>query len=153
MITDDVETRPLTDAEQGLLSAVLDELVPAQADGRLPGAGGLGLAAAVDAALRETPPLRAMVILGLAELDAAARARDPRGFGGLSPAARVEVLQQQGFVLPLTLQVYAAYYAHPRVLEWLGREARPPHPGGYEMAPDDFGLLDKLRGRRRYREA
>lgn len=153
MTTDAPETRPLTDAEHGLLSAVLDELVPARPDGRLPGAGTLGLAAAVDRSLRATPPLRAMVLEGLAELDAAARARDPQGFAGLSAVARVDVLQMQGFVLPLTLQVYAAYYAHPRVLEALGHEARPPHPHGHEMPPDDFALLDAVRGRRRYRDA
>jgi len=151
--TDDVETRPLTDAEHRLLSVLLDELVPARPDGRLPGAGQLGLAVAVDEALRATPPLRAMVLDGLAELDAAARARDPQGFAALPPVERVEVLQQQGFVLPLTLQVYAAYYSHPRVLEALGRDARPPHPGGYEMPPDDLSLLDAVRGRRRWRDA
>jgi len=150
--TDDPETRPLTDAEHGLLSAVLDELVPARPDGRLPAAGRLGLAATVDEALRATPPLRAMIVAGLEELDAAARVRDPQGFAALPPGERVEVLQQQGFVLPLTLQVYAAYYSHPRVLEALGRDARPPHPGGYEMPPDDLSLLDAVRGRRRWRE-
>jgi hypothetical protein len=149
---DDLETRPPTDAEHGLLSAVIDELVPARADRSLPAAGALGLAAAVDDGLRATPPLRAMVLAGLGELADAARARDPQGFAGLSPAARVEVLQQQGFVLPLALQVYAAYYSHPRVLQALGMEGRPPHPDGHAMPPDDFALLERVRrGPRRWR--
>ena len=30
----------------------------------------------------------------------------------------------------------------PQVVEGLGLEARPPHPKGYEMEPNDLGLLD-----------
>jgi len=150
--TDDAAIRPLTDAEQRLLAAVLDELVPARADGRLPAAGRLGVAGAVDEALRAAPMLRDVVLDGLAELDAQARQQDPQGFGALGDAARLALLQQQGFVFPLLLQVYAAYYHQPEVLEALGLEARAPHPVGHEMPPDDLGLLDRVRrGPRRWR--
>ena len=40
------------------LSAVLDELIPPSADGRLPGAGALGLASAIEEKMREQPDLR-----------------------------------------------------------------------------------------------
>jgi hypothetical protein len=129
---------------------VLDEIVPPDDAGRLPGAGQLGLAGPVDAALRKTPALRAMIVEGLAELMGQARERDPRGFWALSPPDRLALVQQQGFLLPLTVQVYAAYYSAPRVLEALGLEPRPPHPQGYELAPDDLGpLLEAVRRRGR----
>lgn len=152
MSADDAETRPLRDGERELLAAVLDELIPARPDGRLPGAGRLGIAGPVDDALRASPALRAMVLDGLAELDAQARQRDPRGFDALDPDARLALLQQQGFVFPLLLQAYAAYYHQPAVLEALGLEARPPHPGGHAMAPDDLSLVEAVRrGPRRWR--
>jgi hypothetical protein len=147
-----VTTRPITDAERRLLTAVLDELVPPRPDGRLPGAGQLGVVDTVDAALCATPMLRDVVLDGLAGLDAEARQRDPRGFDALDATARVALLQEQGFILPLLLQVYAAYYHQPAVLEALGLEARPPHPAGHAMLPDDLGLLERVRrGPRRWR--
>jgi len=42
---------------------------------------------------------------------------------------------------------------HPRVLEALGHEARPPFPTGYVLEPFDAALLDPVRARpKRYRE-
>ena len=152
MSADDSGTRALTDAERHLLAAVLDEIVPARPDGRVPGAGQLGLARDVDEALRRTPALRAMVVTGLSELEEQARQQSPHGFTALSPEERLALLQQQGFLLPLTLQAYVAYYRQPRVLEALGLEPRPPHPQGYAMAPDDLGAVEAVRrGPRRYR--
>ena len=59
----------------------------------------------------------------------------------------MELLNQQAFVLPLTLHAYTAYYQQRRVIEALGREARPPHPRGYEMEPNDLSLLEPVRHR------
>jgi hypothetical protein len=59
----------------------------------------------------------------------------------------------EGFVQSLTFPLYIAYYQHPRVLEALGREARPPHPEGYEIEPFDPSLLEPVRRRPKlYRE-
>jgi hypothetical protein len=148
-MADDPELRTLTDAERRLLAAVLDEIVPPEEGGRFPGAGQLGLAGPIDDALRKTPALRAMIVQGLAELDVQARGREPRGFAALPPPDRLALLQEQSFLLPLTFQVFAAYYSAPRVVEALGLEPRPPHPQGYEMAPDDLTLLEAVRRRPR----
>jgi hypothetical protein len=47
----------------------------------------------------------------------------------------------------VTLQTFAAYYQHPRVLALLGAEARAPYPKGYEVEESDLGLLDPVRRR------
>jgi hypothetical protein len=57
------------------------------------------------------------------------------------------LLQQQAFVLPLTMQAYVAYYQDPRVLGVLGLAARAPHPQGHEMEENDLTLLDDVRRR------
>lgn len=132
---------------QRTLASVLDELIPPSADGRLPGAGQLGLAGYVIEALQKTPELAAMVAQGLSELDDQARRRHAGDFATLARADKVQLLTEWGFVLPLMVHVCAGYYQHARVVEALGLEVRAPHPKGYEMEPNDLSLLDDVRRR------
>ncbi len=144
--------------EARVLSAVLDEIVPPRADGALPGAGALGLIARIETAVRESPDLRPAISQGLAALEERARCRGAASFPELARDARLEVLNElassaPAFLPALIFQTYVGYYEHPRVMEALGLEARPPHPKGYAMDPGDFSLLDPVRERRKmYRE-
>jgi hypothetical protein len=129
---------------------VLDDLVPPSADGRLPGAGGLGLAPYLDRALDAMPPLKEMVAHGLLALDAFARRRNSGGLDAMSAEQRTVTLQEfagTDDALPpiLAIHAYSGYYQHPAVLEALGLEPRPPHPKGYEMEENDLSLLDPVR--------
>ena len=137
------------DDQKSVLRDVLETLIPPSEDGRLPGAGQLGLAEAIDAALDGTPALRDPIAQGLADLgDFAALPASQR-------AARLEehALSHPAFVPGLTFHAYAAYYVHPRVLAGLGMEARPPCPEGYTMEPDDDSLIEPVRERPKlYRE-
>jgi len=133
------------------LGALLDELVPPRPDG-LPGAGGLGLTAELLRALRERPELRAVVVPGLAALDAIVRGRGAALLSELAPADRRAALDalsaQAPALLPtLAFVTFIAYYQDPRVLAALGREPRPPFPKGYELPPLDEALLEPVRRR------
>ena len=144
--------------ETRVLGAVLDELIPARADGKLPGAGTLGLVARIESAVRENPDMRPAVTQGLAALEERARSRGVGSFPELEREARLEVLNElassaPAFLPALIFQTYVGYYEHPRVMQALGLEARPPHPKGYAMDPGDFSLLDPVRKRpKMYRE-
>lgn len=134
------------------LTYVLDEIIPPSADGRLPGAGALGLDEYLAAALRPLPALRAMVGQALAALEVLAIRRDPRGLAALSredrEAALAELAASEHALPPiLALHVYGGYYHHPRVMAALGLEPRAPHPHGYAMEPNDLTLLDAVRRR------
>jgi hypothetical protein len=149
----------LSEDERRALDLVLDEILPASHDGRLPGAGQLGVARYVDAVLRPTPPLHRMIADGLAALDAIARRRGGQPFTALPHAARVAALDElaaseHAFPPLLILHAYAGYYQQPQVLEVLGLEARPPHPAGYATVEGDLpSLLAPVRQRgRMYRE-
>jgi hypothetical protein len=125
-----------------LLDAILDTLIPPSADGRMPGAGSLGLADAVRA---QTQGAGELVSAGLAAVEAA-------GFADLDLEDRVGVLRelestQPAFVLTLYLPACAAYYQHPKVLVGLGLEPRPPHPKGYELEPGNLATLERVRKR------
>ena len=134
------------------LTCVLDQIVPPSADGRLPGAGQLGLAAAIEQGVRERPELEPGLLEGLVALDECARARSADGFVDVAAVERRALLDQAaaqapGFLLPLVFQTLVAYYAHPAVLEALGHEPRPPYPKGYDVPPTDFSILDPVRER------
>jgi hypothetical protein len=134
------------------LACVLDLLIPPSADGRLPGAGKLGLADAIEQGVQVRPELLPGLLQGLAALDEGARGRGADGFAAVAPAERRALLeraaaQAPAFLPPLLFQTLAAYYAHPQVLEALGHEPRPPYPKGYDVPPTDFSILDPVRQR------
>jgi hypothetical protein len=151
----EVQAPELSEDERHALDLVLDEIIPASPDGRLPGAGQLGVARYVDAALRPTPPLHRMIAEGLAALDAIALRRVGQCFTALPHAARVAALDElaaneHAFPPFLILHAYAGYYQQPRVLAALGLEPRPPHPAGYATVESDLpSLLAPVRRRGR----
>jgi len=139
----------LSEDARSALAAVLDCLIPPSPDGRLPGAGALGLVQYVEERLGDAAALLAS---GLDLLDARAAERGATRFAALGPDARQEVLRAHaeadpGFVPGLVFHVFAGYYQRPEVLEALGMPGRPPHPLGYTVDPDDPSLLDPVRHR------
>ena len=152
-MSDETNNSGFSENQKRVLASVLDEIIPPSSDGRLPGAGQLGVASHVEEALRNLPDLRSMIAQGLSDLDDLARSRNETGFATLSQQDKQQLLNEQSFVLPLTLHTYVGYYQNARVVEALGLEARPPHPKGYEMEPNDLTLLDAVRRRPKiYRE-
>lgn len=143
---------PLSDL--AFLNAFFDVAIPPSRDGRMPGAGSLGLNATLAGALAADPILGAAVQAGLQAVRDAALARDPAGFAALSPQARREVVDAQLAAHPMLMigvvvHLYQAYYQHPRVLEGLGVPPRPPFPEGYDLEDTEPELLAKLQTRRR----
>jgi hypothetical protein len=144
--------RRFTPDEALALALVLDELIPPTEDGRMPGAGALGLEDHIAAALHAAPALREMLDQSLAALADLGRRRNPQGLDALSVDERSAVLSElaasEYAVTPvLALHAYSGYYQHPRVLAALGLDARAPHPAGYAIAPNDLSLLDPVRRR------
>ena len=138
--------------QAGTLAAVLDEIIPPSSDGRFPGAGELGLARHVQDALERSPGQWQAIGRALTDLDELAQARGADDFAALARRDRLEVLKEleakhAGFLPGLIFHTYTGYYLNSRVIEALGLQARPPHPEGYEMEPNDFTLLDGVRER------
>lgn len=141
-----------TDDQQRALAPVLDGFIPRSADGVLPSAGELGIAADLGRALERTPGMSTMVLASLAALDRLAERRGAARFTALSPAAQGEVLaelssSEDAFPPMLLIYVFGCYYKHPRILAHYGLDARPPHPTGWQVAPTDLALLDPVRQR------
>jgi gluconate 2-dehydrogenase subunit 3-like protein len=135
-----------TDQRRALV-CVLDALIPPSADGRLPGAGAAGVASHVEGVLRTLPDLHAMVVEGLRDLDAQARAQHERAFVELGEAERTALVGMQGFSYALVPHAYIGYYQVDSVLEAIGIEARAPHPQGYAVPENDLTLLEPVKAR------
>ena len=138
--------------EERTLASLLEVVVPSSDDGRLPGGGDLELGGHLARVVQQTPMLRPVLDYGLSALAALAGARNPGGWTALSGAERTAVLEEfartDQFFLPAFLFLaYSGYYQHPRVVDALGLEARPPHPQGYAMVADDLALPDRVRDR------
>ncbi|MFM8409096.1 MAG: gluconate 2-dehydrogenase subunit 3 family protein [Alphaproteobacteria bacterium] len=146
-------------ARERALVAVLDEIIPASEDRRLPAGGFMVGAGLLEATFRLLPDMRVPVAFGLDAVDRAAAARGHGPFVELDRDERRAVLDEvstadPGFLPTLMLLSYVSYYADPGVLAGISFEARPPHPQGWAMAPNDLGLLDPVRRRgRTWREA
>ena len=134
-----------SDAERNGLSALLDEIIPPGRDGRMPGAGQLGLEARIEADLAKQEGLIEVARAGLAALDEASGG----SFVELDRSRRRGIVDQvvaahPALVPSLVFLTYTAYYEHPQVRVGLGRDPRPAHPGGYELEPFDPDLVEQV---------
>lgn len=139
------------DAE-GALAALLDELLPPRPDGRLAGAGTLGLAPVLLRSVAEKPELRAVLGPGLEAWRTLLAERGGAQLAALAAHERAELLaalaaRAPGLLPTLAFLGFVAYYQDPRVLEALGREPRPPFPEGYAIPAGDLSRLDAVRAR------
>src|SRR6202008_3659725 len=109
--------------QRHLLVAVLDLLVPPHDN--LPGAGGLGVDAAIDRTLAQTPRLRRLVLDGLAEVVRAAGRDANADFLALDAAPQEAILRaveaaEPAFFAALVEHTYRGYYPLPEVQAAIG---------------------------------
>ena len=135
------------------IDALLNLVIPPSVDGNLPGAGTLGLAAAVADALRDDKLLGPLVEGGVEAVRAAALSEHPEGLPAMTPQGGTELLKAQlpahpVLIMGILRHLCPAYYQRPQVLEAIGDQPRPPFPDGYDVEPTDAELLESLRARR-----
>ena len=141
--------------DQDFMDALFDIVIPPSASGDMPGAGTLGLSAAVATALRADPLLGPLVEAGVQAVREAALTQHPEGLPSMTPQAGTKVIEAQLnsshplLIMGLARYLYAAYYQHPRILEGIGELPRPPFPEGFDVEETDAGLLEKLQARRK----
>src|SRR5438045_2461550 len=103
-MSDSTSIPGFSEIEIRLLTSVLDEIIPPSDDGRFPGGGELGLARYIDEALQKAPELKSMIVQGLSDLENLAHSRTTTNFAALPKEDKLQLLNEQGFVLPLAFQ-------------------------------------------------
>ncbi len=146
----------LSDTERALLTAALDRIIPAEGD--LPGAGALGVAAVIERTLAISLALRRLFLDGLLQIALTSARHAPESspnsgaFTTLPTEAQDDVLRvveraHPAFFAALIDHTYRNYYADARVHRLIGWESRPPQPLGHHLAPFDPALLERQRAR------
>lgn len=140
-------TAILTTAERATLVAAVNRIVPAH--DTVPGAGDLGVATTIEAAMTQSPVLRRTFLDGLRAITLASGDRE---FGDYSADEQEAILRAVEVADPLVFSLlvdhtYRGYYALPVVQRALGLSGEPPQPRGYQMPPFDPALLTLQRQR------
>ena len=126
--------------EKALLNGILDEIIPASDDGRIPSAGSLRVADFIATKAREILGLADLLKRGLRTAQAFLESKGDT-FEALYPADRLALVKnlerrQPDFFAALIRYTYMGYYTDPTVPPHFGLSAKPPHPYGYEI-PDE----------------
>lgn len=144
---------PLSQERQESLAIVVDMMIPAK--GNMPSAADPLIMTAIINTLGDD---NSLVVLALTTLDELSNEKYQRSFARLDPAQQAVLIE--GFksshtelVQLIQYHTVSNYYQDDRVMRALGLEARPPHPGGYDVEPTDWSLLDPVRSREKiYRD-
>lgn len=140
-------------ADTQFMDALLNVLIPADAQGDHPAAGTLGLSAAIAESARKDSMLSVAVESGLNAVREAAAKEHAGGLPAMPTESATAFVRGQLAANPMLMMgllrhTYPAYYQHPRVLEAIGEPPRPPFPDGFSVEPTDPALLGKLEARR-----
>ena len=135
------DIHPWSEDQGHLLTRLLDEIVPASADGRVPAAGALGIADFLVSKASADPALAASLREVLSHAAALAEARGAN-FDDLDAAGRnavVEALEREApdAFTALLWHTYMGYYSRADVRPHFGLSDRPTQPEGYELPEDD----------------
>src|SRR5574341_1741715 len=145
------ESRAALD-DLAFMDALLDLVIPPGPSGTPPGAGTLGLSAAVAAGLRADPLLCPLVEPGIEAVRETALEQHEEGLAGMTPEAGTKLLDAQLSAHPVLIMgilryLYPVYYQNPRVITAIGEAARPPFPEGFQVEATDPDLLQGLQAR------
>lgn len=137
----------LSDVQRAMLSAVLNQIVPAAGD--MPAAGDLGIAGFVESVAAGSTGKRRTLMDGLVQIELAASELGG-SFDDLPEAAQTDALRSveassPEFFQELVTQTYRGYYTNEAVCGALGY--RPPNREDYDPLPFDESLLEPVRQR------
>ena len=147
--TSSIAVEPFSAAQRAALDVLMDQLIPASPDGRMPAARALGLFTEVSTM---RPVDRDLIAKGLADLDQRALRSHGCSFAQLGVQVQQSLVQalsseRSAFVQSFMVQTVGRYMAHPQVLPLIGLEPRPLWPKGNVVAEGDWSLLNVVKQR------
>ena len=134
-----------TRQRQELLTQVLDELIPPSLDGRVPGAGQLGVGTSImngSPAARPGDEEAVEAVLSFLE-------RESESFGELDSDEKTNALQSVEARFPeqfaqLVRLTYMDYYSRPDIRPLFGVGRHPVHPDGYPVEAESPEFMEEL---------
>ena len=126
------------------LIALLNLIIPASEDGKMPGANDVGFLSYIN-----NENVLSFIKEGLIRIIDESHNHYDQEFSALSDVQQSEIVnglkrELFRFFKNLTTHVVQCYYQHDDVLKAIGLEARPPFPKGYEVEEGDILLLESV---------
>ena len=135
--------------KENILKGLLDCIIPGSSDKGIPSAGSIGITEFIVSKFMESEIGRDRLSEGIEATKAELRSAGVNSFDELdtdaneSLAAKLESKEPEFFYL-LRKFTYMGYYTHPDIPPLFGISDKAPQPDGYDIPPDDPGLLAKL---------
>jgi hypothetical protein len=134
----------LNKEQKRTLTALLNLIIPASEDGKMPGANDIGFFTYM-----QNENILLIIQEGLIKIIDESHNHYGRGFSALSVAEQSELVSGlKGilfrFINILTTHVIHCYYQYDDVLKAIGLEARPPFPKGSKVEEGDIILLEPV---------
>ena len=126
-----------SEKEKKILSEILDELIPANPDKKIPSAGQLGVVSFIFEVASKTPKLQDDIKLVLTWVISKA--------DKISPylVREIEIIHPKAFGSLIT-ETYKGYYSRPDIRKKLYLSEKPVHPFGYEVKSESNEYLKEL---------
>lgn len=130
-------TDQLSEASRALLDGILDQLIPANPERRIPGAGAAGVGDFIERNRVNDSEVAACIdrLLG--------HSRCLQGSVTTEAIRQLEADLPEAFETLLKL-TYMGYYSRPELRQLVGVASWPVHPRGYDVQREDNALLDDL---------
>ena len=126
-----------SEKEKKILSEILDELIPANPDKKIPSAGQLGVASFIFEEASKTPKLQDEIKLVLKFVMSTADKVSPY------LVREMERLHPRAFGSLLT-ETHKGYYSRSDIRKKLDLSEKPVHPFGYEVKSESNEYLNEL---------
>ena len=126
-----------SEKEKKILSEILDELIPANPDKKIPSAGQLGVASFIFEEASKTPKLQDEIKLALKFVISKADMVSPY------LVREIELIHPNAFGSLIT-ETYKGYYSRPDIRKKLDLSEKPVHPFGYEVKSESNEYLKEL---------
>ncbi|MFT5578571.1 MAG: hypothetical protein ACI9WS_001326 [Paraglaciecola psychrophila] len=141
--------RQLTTEHAAMLAILLQMIIPASSDGKMPAASELQIDSAI---ANDSDDVLAAILADMDYLTSCAQQQFARAFTELETADQQQLVAQlrsasADFMAALATATAVHYYQHDRVLTALGLALRPPAPVGNTVPAGDLSLLDPVRAR------
>lgn len=144
------KTHDWNGSDRALLDGLMNEIIPASSDGRIPPGSASGVADFVASKLTGNETAAELFSAGLSSAVDFVNAAGGE-FGGLGTDARVDIVKrleeaEPEFFALLIRYTYMGYYSRSDVRPLFGLSDQPTQPHGYDVPPETTEFMAELTG-------